>query len=132
MSGFKYELGAAVILATSIPAAVLQLHSAAEDEAEEKRLEGLSDADRQAELEKGFGTMTRLFAGTVEEGTVVGRGEYIDAPPSYLVSYRNGAGCDREEWFPERRLATWEDAEREFQDELHPPEKPPTPAPAQA
>lgn len=128
MSGYKYLLGAAVILATSIPAAVQQLHAAAEDEAEDKRLAGLSEAEREAELTKGV-TMTRFFAGNVEEGTVVGRSEYIDAPPSYLVSYRDGSGNDREEWFVERRLATWEDAEQHFQDELHPPEKPETPAP---
>jgi hypothetical protein len=112
---FKYALGAAVILATSLPAAVDTLRIAEEEEKEEARLKSLSDEERAAEAEQGTWLGRAEFASfAVEHGTVVGRSEYVDAPPAYLVSYRDGQGCDREDWFVERRLATWDDAERHY------------------
>ena len=34
-----------------------------------------------------------------EKGVVTGRAEYSDRPPSYHVSYIDGNGCYRADWF---------------------------------
>lgn len=34
-----------------------------------------------------------------ETGTVVGRAEYADSPPTYLIRYRAGDGRQVEEWW---------------------------------
>lgn len=39
-----------------------------------------------------------------ETGTIIGRGEYDHADPSYLVRYKNGAGNCVENWWTETAL----------------------------
>lgn len=34
-----------------------------------------------------------------ERGVIIGRAEYLDAPPSYYVAYTDGNGCYRKDWF---------------------------------
>lgn len=37
--------------------------------------------------------------GSAEQGKIIGRAEYLEALPSYFVSYVDAKGCKREEWW---------------------------------
>lgn len=86
---YTFAMGALVVLETSRADYYEQL----EQEAESRRIEALPEAERPAL------SALRSFS-RVEKGTVIGRGEYADgAPQRYLVRYKDGAGCQKDEWF---------------------------------
>lgn len=39
-----------------------------------------------------------------EQGTIIGRAEYIDHVNGYLVRFRAGDGCQTEKWFDETAI----------------------------
>lgn len=39
-----------------------------------------------------------------EQGKVIARAEYVEAPPSYLIRYRRADGCASEVWWSETVL----------------------------
>jgi hypothetical protein len=44
------------------------------------------------------------LANSTEEGVVIGRAEYAEGTRSYLLRYRDAAGCAKEAWWKEAAL----------------------------
>lgn len=88
---FKFNLGGHVVLATSLPAI--------QQEIEDKRRDAISPL--------GGLTVARLgrFLGPIEEGTVIGRAEYLEMDDQYFTRYRAGDGRQVESWIGEKGLA---------------------------
>lgn len=40
-----------------------------------------------------------------EQGTIVGRAEYVTAKPMYLLQYKDASGSAREAWFSQTELS---------------------------
>lgn len=88
MRNFAFELGEKVMLVTSVPVA-------AERAAEDERIAAVERDGARIEY-------ARLSVGMIENGEVIARAEYQNgAPPSYLIRYRDGTGCQVEAWFTE-------------------------------
>lgn len=106
---FTFALGAAVVLITSAPIVKDILQMEADEAAEPKQDEG-DDL-----------VMARMVFGAVEEGTVIGRSEYLKAgvptEDRYFVRYRAGDGRQVEDWLTPDALTTREAIEAEFAQE---------------
>lgn len=88
---FKFALGAAVMLSSSVAAYEAQRRN---DERE------LDDSSRMRPSQ--FKIME--FIPPIEAGEVIGRAEYVSAEPSYLVRYRGGDGRQVEHFIGESAL----------------------------
>lgn len=56
--------------------------------------------DQAMQDESGLKIGDRVqLEGSAEQGRIIGRAEYLEAVPSYFVSYVDGKGCKREEWW---------------------------------
>ena len=50
-----------------------------------------------------LGAMVFIKA-SYEQGEVIGRAEYTNSEPTYLVRYKDGTGCAVEKWWSESAL----------------------------
>ncbi len=68
-----------------------------------------ANRDRPTRLERGeLAIELRSYRGPIEEGYIIGVSTYSDgSPPSYLVRYRAGDGCQRESWHSEGALVAY-------------------------
>lgn len=125
---FRFALGAAVVLSTSLAAATeaaterdTDVHRDAERAASnardeiyrasgrtdlvERRVDMATDGDSDGGVRRWRVSTLQPYRQPIEAGEVIGRAEYKISPPSYLVRYRCGDGRQIESWIDEEALA---------------------------